>query len=95
MRAKAELEASMTAVGQQQDTDLLTLSIENQQRAERALVPTCRLFVAGKQEEGRGTEALVQLHEKALAKGGVTGLLLLLPSSWAEVCGLGSPRHRP
>ena len=54
-------------------------------QASKSIVVSSRIFLAGKLAEGRSADAFTYTHEQALAGSGASGLLLLMPSGWAEV----------
>jgi hypothetical protein len=68
----------------EQDVSLLAMNMDRLAQAGRSLEPTSRIIVLGKLAEGTSAEMFVSMHEQTLGED-VTGLLLMLPSGFAEM----------
>ena len=68
----------------EKDVSLLMMTMDRLAQAERPLEPTNRIIVLGKLAEGTTAEMFVAMHEQTLGED-VTGLLLMLPSGFAEI----------
>ena len=68
----------------EQDVSLLAMTMDRLAQAGRSLEPTSRIIVLGKLAEGTSAEMFVSMHEQTLGED-VTGLLLMLPSGFAEM----------
>lgn len=68
----------------EQDVSLLAMTMDRLAQAGRSLEPTSRIIVLGKLAAGTSAEMFVSMHEQTLGED-VTGLLLMLPSGFAEM----------
>jgi len=68
----------------EKDVSLLAMTMDRLAQAGRPLEPTNRIVVLGKLAEGVTAQMFVSMHEQAVGKD-VAGLLLLLPSGFAEI----------